>query len=233
MATELVLIHGALGSKEQLDFLVEWSKTMNLKPTVVEFSGHGTTKRSHSFSVTQFASELENVLEILPESPLVFGYSMGGYVALDLAARKPQLFAGLITLATKFNWSPEIASKEVKMLSPSVIQDKVHAFAEVLDNRHKKIGWETVCRDTASMMIDLGNEPLITEEVLQSISIPTVFSVGDEDKMVTIDETAWAQKNCPKSNLAVLPLTKHPIERLSQNTFTYLVKNLQEKVGLR
>ena len=46
------------------------------------------------------------------------GHSMGGYVALKLALKRPELVDRIITLGTKFNWTPEVAAKEVKMLNP-------------------------------------------------------------------------------------------------------------------
>ena len=55
---------------------------------------------------------------------------MGGYVALQLANKHPKYVQKIITLGTKFAWDKETAAKEVKMLNPEKIEEKIPAFAK-------------------------------------------------------------------------------------------------------
>src|SRR6266403_2658875 len=106
----ILLLHGAIGAKDQLEPLAKELSALGHQTYSFNFSGHGQTPFQNSFGIQQFADEL---LEFVVKShlirPLVFGYSMGGYVALYLASQKPGLFSEIITLGTKFEWSPEIS----------------------------------------------------------------------------------------------------------------------------
>ena len=44
----------------------------------------------------------------------------------------------VFTLATKFEWTPDIAQKEIKMLDAAKIAEKIPAFAQLLEKRHLK-----------------------------------------------------------------------------------------------
>lgn len=222
----ILLLHGALGSKAQLNELkLQFEKSGHLV-TAFEFSGHGETALKKDFSIAEFANEL---IRFIDESKqhnkfLVFGYSMGGYVALYAALQSPQLFKGIITLATKFNWTPENAQQEVRLLNPSKIEEKIPAFAQALDNRHQAITWKENMLLTAKMMIELGNNPVLSNEKLEKLNVPVIFTVGDRDEMITLDETVAAYKNTPNSALVVLPMTAHPIEKFNSALLPFLLK---------
>ena len=66
----------------------------------------------------------------------IFGYSMGGYVALWLARFYPDRVGKIFTLGTKLKWNDEEAEKEIKMLNPEKVELKVPAFAQQLAERH-------------------------------------------------------------------------------------------------
>ena len=87
------------------------------------FPGHGGTEPFESFSMDAFAKATADFIKThqLKNLP-VFGYSMGGYVALYLESMYPSTFQKVITLGTKYEWSEEIAAKEIKMLRPDVIE---------------------------------------------------------------------------------------------------------------
>jgi pimeloyl-ACP methyl ester carboxylesterase len=215
---ELILLHGALGASSQLANLKELL-SKEFKVLTFNFSGHGGTLFKDSFGISTFISELADfVAENCKDKPAVIGYSMGGYVALCLEMLKPT-FSTIVTLATKFDWTPENAQKEVKMLNPEVIIAKVPLFAETLEKRHDPNDWKRLMEKTAQMMIDLGNNPPLTIEGLQKIDIPVVCCVGDRDEMISLLETMNVAKKIPVGSLFVLPKHKHPIEKLNVKLF--------------
>ena len=160
----IILLHGAIGAKDQLEPLAKELKQVGLDAHTFNFSGHGTSPFQNEFSIKQFASELETVIQQQNLiKPIIFGYSMGGYVALYLAKHKPDLLGNIITLGTKFEWTPEIAQREIKMLDVKTIIDKVPKFAEALKIRHGN-NWELLLQKTAMMMVDLGNANALSVE---------------------------------------------------------------------
>lgn len=209
----LLLLHGALGSAATLQPLQE-ILAPHYAVHSLNFSGHGGEPLPQaSFRIEQFANDVMRYLDQheIPQVD-VFGYSMGGYVALYLALNHPERFRRVFTLATKFAWSPETAAKEIKLLQPDKIQEKVPEFASMLASRHAPIDWREVVMGTADMMQQLGQQPLLTADILPKISAPVRVSVGDRDNMVSVEETTWAYRLLPSGSLLVLPDTPHPLE---------------------
>ena len=124
----LILLHGALGSMEQFSEAKELlSKEFNVH--VFNFSGHGGKRIETPFSIEQFVDDTSTYLDQHQiKSTHIFGYSMGGYVALQLARDHPGKIEKIMTLGTKFNWTPESAENEVRMLVPKVIESKIPKF---------------------------------------------------------------------------------------------------------
>jgi pimeloyl-ACP methyl ester carboxylesterase len=139
----LILLHGAIGSSVQLQPLRESLHDI-FDIHVLDFPGHGGKALPEHFSIPYFASVVEAYVKENRLGPVhVFGYSMGGYVAAYLALRFPDVVDKIATLATKFLWTEEIAAKEIKMLQPDVISQKLPAFAKILEQRHQPQDWRS------------------------------------------------------------------------------------------
>jgi pimeloyl-ACP methyl ester carboxylesterase len=145
----------------------------------------------------------------------VFGYSMGGYVAMCLARHQPSRIARIAALGTKFDWSPETAAREPKFLDPEKIAAKVPAFAETLRNRHTANDWQTVCRATAEMLTVLGEKPLLQDDDFRSLQKRIRVMVGDRDSNAGIDASTHVYRALPNAELEILPNTPHPLEQVS------------------
>lgn len=219
----LLLLHGAIGSKDQLVPLKE-----ELKPYFdihcFNFPGHGGDDTIESFSMHAFAKATLAYCEKHElRHPLVFGYSMGGYVALFVESLYPGTFKKIVTLGTKYEWSEEIAAKEVKMLRPDVIEQKVPAFAQQLASRHGDTFWKDVLHKTAAMLLDLGKHPLLTPSTLQQIFCPTMLLLGDKDNMVLKDETQFVANTLSNCEFQILPNTTHPIEQVDVSVLATMI----------
>jgi pimeloyl-ACP methyl ester carboxylesterase len=181
---------------------------------VPDLPGHGAAPLNGPFTTAAFSSSLIAWLEQQALGPLdVFGYSMGGYVALDAARQRPALFRSIATLGTKFAWSADVVRRELRLLDPAMIRTKVPTFADLLARRHRALGWEDVLRHTAALMTGLGEAPLLTADALASVPHRVRVMVGDRDSTVSVDESAAAAKALPQGQLEVLPLTPHPFEK--------------------
>ena len=224
MSTYL-LLHGALGSSSQLLPLKTQLENIGHIVYTLKFSGHGGQPFSENgFGIEIFAEELLQFLNSQKiERINIFGYSMGGYVALWLAHQHPERFQKIITLGTKFDWSPESAAKEVKMLDPEKLQEKVPAFAETLKQRHLPNDWKILLQKTAEMMLTLVNKPPLTDEVLKQIKIPTMICQGEMDAMADINYTKQVAGYLPQAECKMLAKTPHPIEKVKLNLITELL----------
>ena len=221
----LLLLHGAIGSKEQLNPLNE-SLSDVFHVHSINFSGHGGQELKEDFSIPQFAAE---VLKWMKEFRLgkisIFGYSMGGYVALYLARFYPEVVDNIITLGTKWQWDEAIAAKGVAMLDPEVIEKKLPKFAEQLAQHHQPQDWRILLNKTAGMLTEMGRSNPLRVEDYSTIQTKVLLLLGDRDKMVTLDETVAVFKRLPSAQLGILPNTPHPIEAVNMQQLAHLIKN--------
>jgi pimeloyl-ACP methyl ester carboxylesterase len=220
----LLLLHGAIGAKTQFE---PWIPLLEpyFNCHTLDFKGHGKDSSEALFSIPIFAEQvIQYIKNEITEPIYIFGYSMGGYVGLYIAQQYPNKINRLFTFATKLAWSTETAEKEIKMLNPDMIVQKVPKFAQELEKRHIGTSWQQVLQKTASMMTELGKNPLITEESVKNISIPVQMGVGDKDTMVSIEETLNIYKNIPNGNFCVLPNTLHPVEKINTELLIPLIK---------
>ena len=223
----IIILHGALGATDQLESLVNSLKQKQFTVHSFNFSGHGKKPFQSEFGIEQFVKELEQYITTNHlEKPMVFGYSMGGYVALNLAYQQPALLGNIITLGTKFEWTPEIAQKEIKLLDPKIIKEKIPKFAETLNQRHGN-EWETLLQKTANMMIGLGNKNALPLNDVRTIENNVLIGLADKDTMVSLEETTSVYKHLKHGAMYMLPNTKHPIETVNVKL---LVKIIEEYI---
>lgn len=208
----LIILHGALGAQSQFEQLAA-ALSDNFKIYTLDFDGHGTKSGMETnFSIERFAQNLHDFMqENQLHKPLIFGYSMGGYVALKLESQHPGSLEKLVTLGTKFDWNPESAEKESKMLNPGKIEEKVPAFAAYLESLHGANEWKTVLHRTAAMMLELGNNPALKPEDLRQIEIPVTLLRGSKDNMVTAEETQHVRELLIHAAYHELANWQHPI----------------------
>ncbi|HAY33832.1 MAG TPA: alpha/beta fold hydrolase [Ignavibacteria bacterium] len=223
---DLILLHGAIGSSKQLENIAETLKN-DYRITLLNFSGHGGKKiPEEKFSIEMFA---DDVLYLLDKSRKdnadIFGYSMGGYAALYIARHYPGKLNRVFTLGTKFNWNPEISQKEIRMLNPEKIEEKLPEFADELKERHSPEDWKIVLSKTSEMMTDLGNKNTLSDEDFRLIDNEVMITVGDSDKMVSSEESKHVSELLINGRFMLLPDTLHPIEKVSVELITNAFRN--------
>ena len=223
---QILLLHGAIGADDQLSKLQE-ELANSFSVLTLNFSSHGGAPyTSEPLSIKLFAAEVISFLNRKGINNInIFGYSMGGYVAMYLAKYHPEKINKIITLATKFNWDETIAANETKMLNAEKIETKLPEFAAELKKRHAPNDWKTVLKKTAAMLIEMGKDNPLKPGDYAAIPHPVLLMLGDRDKMVTLDETLEVYKNLPKAQLTILPNTAHPIEMVNQARLAYEIKS--------
>jgi pimeloyl-ACP methyl ester carboxylesterase len=221
----IILLHGALGSKDQLQPLVKVLED-TFQVHSFNFSGHGGRPFPDiPISIPFFG---EQIAAYMQEANIthanIFGYSMGGYAAMHLAKQQPEKINKLITLATKFHWDEKTAAREVKMLDGKTIQEKVPAFAAQLQQRHAPNDWLTLLDKTSELLTSLGKTNTLPLEDYASIITPCLLLLGDRDKMVTLEETIAVYKQLPNAQCGVLPGTPHAFEQVNLSLLAQLIK---------
>lgn len=216
MHNPVYCLHGAIGASDQLIPFAETLRSSLQDVRLHDFCGHGQREMPKGdFSIRLFAQDFIARLDAdNVKCADVFGYSMGGYVALFAARHYPERIGRIITVASKLEWTVPIAEKEVKMLDPETIAVKVPAFAAALEKRHVS-GWKEVLSKTAAMMLSLGANPSLTDDDFRTIEHEVLMCVGDRDKMVSIEETVHVYRQLRNASFCTMPSTPHPVEQLN------------------
>jgi pimeloyl-ACP methyl ester carboxylesterase len=184
----------------------------NRQVIAVELQGHGHTAdidREPSFA--NMASDIVALLDELGiERADVFGFSLGGLVALQLAMSYPERVDRLISAATHFRSEgyhveirdPELWATSTRMPTENDFKAMRDAHAQVAPDPSQ---FDTVEAKLQPVLGTVDDWPL---DDLRGITAPTLLVIGDHD-FVTIEHAGQMHDLIPHSQLAVLPGTTH------------------------
>jgi len=223
MKKKWLLLHGALGSKEQLESL-KLLLNDSLDVSSMSLIGHGERPPTElTFSIPLFAQDVITYMENNDIDQInIFGHSMGGYVALYLAYHYPERISSVVTLGTKFDWSKEFAENENRLINPSMIEKKVPKFAEILKNRHSGSCWKEVLKKSSEILLSLGSKPVLSNDCYTGIKQEIKILLGDKDNMVSTKESIEVSDHLPNGSFHVISDSEHNIEKVNlENLITF------------
>jgi pimeloyl-ACP methyl ester carboxylesterase len=225
----LLLLHGALGSSKSFDHLMSGleDRFSLIRP---DLPGHGDQGLLNGVNSVQelsaFLSDfmLENQLKNIP----VFGYSLGGYLAIYHEWLHPGSFSAIVTLGTKLAWNQEFAKKQEIQLHPNQLILKAREYYDSLVEIHGP-NTDNLLLCVIELMKKLGEFPLIQSSVMNDLKIPVLLAVGELDRMVSLEETTKFSELNKYLKVIGLPNTYHPLEKLSKEAFLSLIDFFNEK----
>jgi len=202
----LVLLHGAFLTVDA------WGKLLpelarSRQVIAPELQGHGRTADvDRPLSFRQMAEDVAALLrEIKIEHADVYGYSMGGTVALALASRHPALVRKLIVQGSTYNkdgWEPE-AFKQFSALppdfAPKPLKDPYDKVAP--DPKH----WPVLVAKLKELELSFEGLP---ESDLKGITAPTLIIMGDREGLRP-EQAVAMYRLIPKAQLAIVPGADH------------------------
>ena len=219
--TPLLLLHGGLFDIEQQFGALIPSLSAGRRVIATDFQGHGRTNDIHRpLGTPALASDVIGLLEHLGVDNVdVFGFSVGGAVALDLAINHPELVRKLIVSSVSFR--PEgdrdgnaeaVAEMTVDMIAGTPMEERYLAVSPHPDREHLQGLLDKLARYGEG-------EAGWSDDDIRAIAAPTLFTVGDCD-MVKLDHAVKFLRlrggdvngdfeGVPASQLAVFPGTTH------------------------
>jgi pimeloyl-ACP methyl ester carboxylesterase len=215
----IVLLHGAFNSiNTAFSMLIpELSKTR--KVIVVELQGHGRTNDiDRPFSFENFADDVAALLKYLKiDTADIFGYSMGGGTAWQVAIRHPQLVRKLIIASAVYKyegWTPETRAI-LPMLTPQMFEAtpiKTDYDKLAPDPKH----WTDFINKMKKFVTTSYD---FTAEKIKAIKSPTLIITGDGDGVLPEHAVEMFRLRngkymvdfgpAPKTQLAIFPGTSH------------------------
>ena len=177
----LVLLHGAFNTINTAfgQLIPALSKTRQV--IAVELQGHGRTQDiDRPFSFEGMADDVAALLKFLKtDSADIFGYSMGGGVAQQIAIRHPELVRRLIITSSVYKyegWTPETRAI-LPMLTPEMFEStpiKQEYDKLAPDPKHWK-EFINKMKKFVTTTYDFGADKI------KAIKSPTLIIIGDGD----------------------------------------------------
>jgi len=157
----------------------------------------------------------------LPQRFVLIGFSLGGYVARQLAADYPERVQALIIVASSLREDTEqqMQSKQhaLQAMSPSTFKGLSHgSIAKSLSPNNSSD--KTLISQIRNMGQRLGYEAMVTQSALQradvpteTISCPTLIVASTNDALRSLDEANELVENIPNASLEVFDQSGHMI----------------------
>ena len=198
-----------------------------------DLRGHGRSAAPDGiYPIDDMADDVVELLDALRiTEPIVLGgLSMGGYVALSLAARYPKRLRGLMLMDTRASAdsaeaaqvredlarevdatgdvSPVVASMLPKLFGVSTRANRPDVIDEM-----RQVMAKTPARAVSGTLRGLAARPDRTAD-LARMSLPTLVLTGAEDALIPLEETRAMASAMPNAELVVIPDAGHlaPLE---------------------
>jgi pimeloyl-ACP methyl ester carboxylesterase len=229
----LVFIHGAGGSTLSWAFQITYFEGTNTV-ALVDLPGHGASKGPALASVSDYADALKETFEDNAIGPaFIVGHSMGGAIAMDFAARYPDLTRGLILIGTgaRLKVYPEILEgvlkdkeKTARMIIDTAFSDayparlKEKIFAEYMKNDASTIFNDFSACDGFNVMGKLG-----------AISVPVLVICGTEDRFTPVKYSEYLTANIPGGRLVLVEGAGHMVMIEKPGDLNSAIRSFLEK----
>ena len=200
----LVVLHGAFGWATAFPTLAK-----NRQLIAVELQGHGhTADIDRPLTYEQLADDVAALLKHLKiERADIFGYSMGGNVALAVAIRHPILVGRVAINGSHYGKLEEAFEPETFKQFKSLPAD----FApKVLKDQYDKVApdpkqWPALVAKIKKMGLEFNG---FAREDMQAIKAPFLITLGDRDG-VRPEHAVEMFRLIPNAQLAIIPGADH------------------------
>jgi pimeloyl-ACP methyl ester carboxylesterase len=214
--TPLVVLHGAYMTVELMGDLAA-ALARNHRVIAVEFQGHGhTADIDRPFAYEQFADDIAALLEHLDIAQAdVYGYSLGGGVALQVGLRHPGRVRALVIASASFSSDG---------LYPEVVGGIENITPELFDGTPWRDAYNRTAADPAAFprLVEKLKQLDLTafEWPIEQLIAPALILIGDSDGTRLEHAVDMFRRlgggffgdlapELPSSQLAILPGTTH------------------------
>ncbi len=216
----VVFIHGFPMTQDVWDDFGERFVDTNSVITI-DLPGFGRSENPSSFYLDHIADHvIRHILENEIIDSVIVGHSLGGYVALAMVEKRPDLFSGM----TLFHSTAYADSTEKKQSRDKVIEfvEKNGALPFTMNfitplfanPQHKSI--ETVRKIAASASADavIGYTKAMRDrrdqiKTLKKFEKPTLFLAGEKDSGIPVESVLEQAVYCQQSDVHVLRNVAH------------------------
>lgn len=205
--TPLLVLHQGLGSIENLAGIIP-ALSRHFRVIAPDAPGHGRSEHADSLSgelIADYYAQLIDQLKL--DSAYVMGWSMGGNIALLLAANRPDKIKKVVSGAS--NSKASGLSDEARGMLKEYTVEAVREDKDWLENYQRMNPepekWVKFWEDNQRMW---EREIKIPDEKLMAINAPVLLIRGDRD-MIKLDHTIAMFQALPQGQLCIYPNVGH------------------------
>jgi pimeloyl-ACP methyl ester carboxylesterase len=204
--TPLLLLHGGLSSINSFSNLIP-DLSKHFRVIVTDAPGEGRSEEPDSISYKLLAAYASKMIDLLKlDSVYVYGFSLGGNTALQLAADRPDKVKMTVVHSAVYNYNgfgPGFGGDKV---TPEMME----AHPQIWLNDHmkktpQKDKWKQHVQAIAKMM---STRDIISEDRLRQIKTPVLIVQGDRD-LITPEHALRMYNLIKGSQLCIIPATTH------------------------
>jgi pimeloyl-ACP methyl ester carboxylesterase len=224
----VLCIHGAGGNcrhwAHQLAVCDDWGYRI----IAVDLPGHGHSAGEPLDSIDAYSSFVEELIQLLDlKRPILAGHSMGGAIAMELAARQPDILSGLILIGTldQFAVAPWLLeSLQSGVMPMSFIRLAYHKNAdekllEQATREAEKVSAPTYLTDFLACQ----SFRLSATKELRHIPCLVLFGAGD--RLTPVDRAKDLGRFFPGYQLAVVQEAGHMVMLEQKDKVNNIIKD--------
>lgn len=226
----ILFLHGFMGSHEVFSDLIPIIKYV-ANPIGIDLLGHGRSSKFSSSDPFETSRQVDDLFKLINKitdaPPYLYGYSMGGRLALQFASAHPEMLKGLILESSNSGLTNAAKRKQRNRQDNQRARAIKNDFETFLDDWQKLPLFNNHFASEETLnhyrMIQLNQDPHQMAYSLQSfgsgvmpavsldkIKIPVLLMAGENDeKYVKI--MSQMQKNINKSRLEIIPGAGHRV----------------------
>jgi pimeloyl-ACP methyl ester carboxylesterase len=241
----IVFSHGLLWNGRMFHSQVDVLKS-SFRVVVYDHRGQGRSgESSESFTMETNYEDALALIEALDLGPCHFaGLSMGGFVAMRLAARNPNLIKSLILMETSSDEEPNtfkysMLNMIVKLMGVKAVSNKVmpimfgKKFLEEPARAKEKAYWQGQLENNKKSITKAVNAVISRQSVyheLPAIKCPVLIIVGDLDVATVPEKSIRIHNQLTNSRLKVIKGAGHSScieepEKINQAILGFLVNS--------
>ena len=223
--SSIVVLHGAAGSTHMETEPLIQRLSKKFRVLALDFAGHG---KSDAYPHIPFSPDLfiDNVDALFRHLNLakthMFGFSLGGFIALAFTHRYPEKVKHLAVHATNLYWNQELIQKMHNRLDHEALKERSQEIAQYLADMHGEDKWvalfEGMKSYTTTQMDYLDTYPGIDKVPHQ-----TLVSAVDKDDLFSVQSPLYLHEHLPNSTLAILPGQRHALQNVDLDQLTPMI----------
>jgi len=231
-AYPVVVLHGAAGCTQMETELLARRLGTQFRVIALDFAGHGQSDAFESLTFTPdlFVDNVDALFKHLGLSKAhVFGFSLGGFIALAFAHKHPEKVHHLAVHATNLIWDQKLVDLMLTRLDHEQIKERSVELVAYLSEMHGEDNWVLLferMKDYTLALRGYLNEYAGVEKVPHQ----TLVSAVDKDDLFTVHSPVFLYDNLPYSSLFILPGQRHALQNVDLDQLTpMIIRHLSRK----